>query len=70
MKIVIFGAPGAGKGTHAKFISEKISAPQISTGDILRESVKNQTPLGMEAKKYMGSGKLVPDELVLSLIHI
>ena len=67
--MVIFGAPGAGKGTHAKFISEKLNIPQISTGDILREAVKQGTELGMEAKGYMDRGALVPDELIIGLMN-
>lgn len=69
MNIVLFGAPGAGKGTQAKFIVDKYGIPQISTGDILREAVKNQTKLGIEAKKYMDAGKLVPDEVVNGLVE-
>ena len=68
MKIVMLGAPGAGKGTQAKKISEKYGIPHISTGDILRAAVKNQTELGLEAKKYMDAGDLVPDELVIGLV--
>ncbi len=69
MKMVIFGAPGAGKGTHAKFISKKINIPQISTGDILREAVKKGTELGQKAKGYMDRGDLVPDDLVIDLVE-
>ena len=68
MKIVMLGAPGAGKGTQAKRIAEKYSIPHISTGDIFRANIKNGTELGMEAKKYMDQGLLVPDELTLDLI--
>lgn len=68
MNIVLFGAPGAGKGTQAKFIVDKYGIPQISTGDILRAAVANQTKLGIEAKKYMDAGKLVPDEVVNGLV--
>lgn len=68
MNIVLFGAPGAGKGTQAKFIVDKYGIPQISTGDILRAAVANQTKLGVEAKKYMDAGKLVPDEVVNGLV--
>lgn len=68
MNIVLFGAPGAGKGTQAKFIVDKYGIPQISTGDLLRAAVANQTKLGLEAKKYMDEGALVPDELVIGLI--
>ncbi|MBS9775982.1 MAG: adenylate kinase [Fusobacterium sp.] len=68
MNIVLFGAPGAGKGTQAKFIVEKYGIPQISTGDILRGAIANQTKLGMEAKKFMDAGQLVPDEVVNGLV--
>lgn len=68
MNIVLFGAPGAGKGTQAKFIVDKYGIPQISTGDLLRAAVANKTKLGLEAKKYMDEGALVPDELVIGLI--
>ncbi len=68
MRIVLIGAPGGGKGTQAKFLVEKYGIPQISTGDLLREAVSEGTPLGLQAKQYMDSGQLVPDELVLDLI--
>lgn len=68
MNLVLFGAPGAGKGTQAKFIVDKYGIPQISTGDLLRAAVANQTKLGLEAKKNMDEGALVPDELVIGLI--
>ncbi len=68
MKIIMLGAPGAGKGTQAKLIAEKYSLPHISTGDIFRANIKNQTELGMEAKKYMDEGKLVPDELTVKIL--
>jgi len=68
MKIIMLGAPGAGKGTQAKMIAEKYSVPHISTGDIFRANIKNQTELGMEAKKYMDEGKLVPDELTVRIL--
>ena len=68
MKIIMLGAPGAGKGTQAKMIAEKYSIPHISTGDIFRANIKNQTELGMEAKKYMDEGKLVPDELTVKIL--
>lgn len=68
MKIVILGAPGAGKGTQAKRIAAKFSIPHISTGDIFRANIKNNTPLGAKAKSYMDKGELVPDELVIELI--
>ncbi|MEE0884529.1 MAG: adenylate kinase [Faecalimonas sp.] len=68
MKIVMLGAPGAGKGTQAKKIAEKYSIPHISTGDIFRANIKNGTELGMKAKTYMDQGLLVPDELVVDLV--
>lgn len=68
MKIIMLGAPGAGKGTHAKRITEKFGIPAISTGDIFRENIKNGTELGKKAKEYMDAGNLVPDELVCDLV--
>ena len=68
MKIIMLGAPGAGKGTQAKKIAEKYSIPHISTGDIFRANIKNGTELGMEAKKYMDQGQLVPDELTVKIL--
>ena len=68
MKIVMLGAPGAGKGTQAKKISAKYNIPHISTGDIFRANIKEGTELGKKAKEYMDQGLLVPDELVLDLI--
>ena len=68
MKIIMLGAPGAGKGTQAKMIAEKYSVPHISTGDIFRANIKNGTELGMEAKKYMDQGLLVPDELTVKIL--
>lgn len=68
MKIIMLGAPGAGKGTQAKMIAEKYSVPHISTGDIFRANIKNGTVLGMEAKKYMDQGLLVPDELTVRIL--
>ena len=68
MNIVLFGAPGAGKGTQAKFIMDQYEIPQISTGDILRGAIANKTPLGLEAKKFMDEGKLVPDSVVNGLV--
>lgn len=69
MRIVLLGAPGAGKGTQAKKLIEKYNIPQISTGDILRASVAAGTPLGKEAKGYMDRGELVPDKVVLGLVE-
>lgn len=68
MKIVMLGAPGAGKGTQAKMISEKYKIPHISTGDIFRANIKENTELGQKAKTYMDKGLLVPDELVVDLV--
>lgn len=68
MNIVLLGAPGAGKGTQAAKLVEKFGYSHISTGDMLRAAVKNQTPLGLEAKKYMDAGDLVPDEVVIGLV--
>ncbi len=68
MKIIMLGAPGAGKGTQAKKIAEKYSIPHISTGDIFRANIKNGTELGQKAKTYMDQGLLVPDELVVDLV--
>jgi len=68
MKIILFGPPGAGKGTQAKIMAERLSLPHISTGDILRAEVKGGTPLGSEAEGYMDSGKLVPDTLVTEMV--
>lgn len=68
MKIIMLGAPGAGKGTQAKMIAEKYQVPHISTGDIFRANIKNGTQLGMEAKKYMDQGLLVPDELTVKIL--
>lgn len=68
MKIIMLGAPGAGKGTQAKQIAEKYSVPHISTGDIFRANLKEGTELGLKAKTYMDQGLLVPDELVVELV--
>lgn len=68
MKIIMLGAPGAGKGTQAKMIADKYGVPHISTGDIFRANISNGTELGMEAKKYMDQGLLVPDELTVSIL--
>ena len=68
MKIIMLGAPGAGKGTQAKMLAEKYGIPHISTGDIFRANIKNGTELGAKAKEYMDKGLLVPDELVVDLI--
>jgi len=68
MKIILLGAPGAGKGTQAKFISDHLNIPQISTGDMLRAAVANKSDLGLKAKDIMEKGELVPDDLILDLV--
>ncbi len=68
MRIILLGAPGAGKGTQAAFITDKFNIPQISTGDMLRAAVRAGTSLGLEAKKVMGAGELVSDELIMGLV--
>lgn len=68
MFILILGAPGAGKGTQGKLLAERLSLPKITTGEILRVAVQAQTPLGLQAKKFMDEGKLVPDSIILDLI--
>jgi adenylate kinase len=68
MNIILLGPPGSGKGTQAKMIADKFKVRHISTGDILRENVRNGTPLGVEAKKFMEAGKLVPDSLLIDII--
>ena len=68
MRLILLGAPGAGKGTQAEIISKKLNIPTISTGNILRAAVKNGTPVGLKAKEYMDAGKLVPDEVIIGVI--
>jgi adenylate kinase len=68
MRLILLGAPGAGKGTQAAHITQKFGIPQISTGDMLRAAVKAGTPLGLEAKKFMDAGSLVPDEVIIGLV--
>ena len=68
MKLILLGAPGSGKGTQAEIICEKLSIPTISTGNILREAIKNGTDLGKQAKSFMDEGKLVPDALIVGII--
>lgn len=67
--IVLLGPPGAGKGTQAQVIADKLGLPHISSGDIFRENLKNQTPLGIEAKQYMDRGELVPDDVTIAMIR-
>lgn len=69
MNLIFLGPPGAGKGTQAKMVTEKYGFPQISTGDILRQAVKEKTPMGVKAKEFMDAGKLVPDEVVIGIIN-
>ncbi|MDD3335823.1 MAG: adenylate kinase [Eubacteriales bacterium] len=69
MNIVFLGPPGAGKGTQAKVVCEKLGIPQISTGDMLRSAIANQTETGMKAKTFMDAGQLVPDEVVIALVR-
>jgi len=68
MKLILFGPPGAGKGTQANFIAEKYNVAHISTGDVLREAVKNKTEVGLHAKSFMDKGELVPDSVVIEII--
>lgn len=68
MNLILLGAPGAGKGTQAEVICEKLGIPAISTGNILREAVKNGTEMGLKAKKFMDNGQLVPDEVVIGIL--
>ena len=69
MKLILLGAPGAGKGTQADIIKQKLGIPTISTGNILRAAIKNGTPTGMKAKTFMDAGKLVPDEVIIGVIN-
>jgi adenylate kinase len=69
MRLVFLGAPGVGKGTQADLIASRFAVPKISTGDILREAVRNKTPLGIEAKNNMDQGKLVPDSVVIGIVR-
>lgn len=69
MKLILLGAPGAGKGTQAEIISKKLNIPTISTGNILRAAVSNGTPVGLKAKEYMDAGKLVPDDVIIGVIR-
>jgi adenylate kinase len=69
MRLVLVGPPGAGKGTQAKYLAQHFGIPQISTGDIFRANVAEQTPLGVEAKRYMDAGDLVPDEVTIGMVR-
>lgn len=69
MKLILLGAPGAGKGTQADILCKELNIPTISTGNILRAAIKNGTPVGMQAEAYMKAGKLVPDEIIIDIIH-
>jgi adenylate kinase len=69
MRLVLVGPPGAGKGTQAEFIAAHLAVPKISTGDIFRANVRSGTPLGVEAKRYMDSGQLVPDEVTINMVR-
>lgn len=68
MNLILLGAPGAGKGTLAAYLIEKMGVPSVSTGNILREAIKNNTPLGREAKQFMDAGQLVPDQVVIGML--
>jgi len=68
MRLILFGPPGAGKGTQAEILTKKLGVPQISTGDILRNAVKDGTPVGLRAKSYMDAGDLVPDDIIIDVI--
>lgn len=68
MKLILLGAPGAGKGTQAEILSGKLDIPTISTGNILRAAIKDGTPIGLEAKSYMDAGKLVPDSVIIGIV--
>ena len=69
MKLILLGAPGAGKGTQADILKKKLNVPTISTGNILRAAVKNGTPTGLRAKEYMDAGRLVPDAVIIGIIQ-
>lgn len=69
MKLILLGAPGAGKGTQAEILSRKLDIPTISTGNILRAAMKNGTPVGKKAKEYVESGKLVPDDVIIGIVE-
>ena len=69
MKLILLGAPGAGKGTQAEIISKRLNIPTISTGNILREAIKNGTPTGLKAKEFMDNGELVPDDVIIGIVR-
>ena len=68
MKLILLGAPGAGKGTQAEILCKELDIPTISTGNILRAAIKNGTPTGLKAKSFMDAGQLVPDEVIIGII--
>ena len=70
MKLILLGAPGAGKGTQADILSKKLNVPTISTGNILRAAVKNKTPVGLQAKAFMDKGELVPDDVIIGIVRV
>jgi len=70
MKIILLGAPGAGKGTHAEILTKTLGIPQISTGNILRAAIENKTAVGIMAKDYIENGKLVPDDIIFTLVEV
>ena len=69
MKLIFLGPPGAGKGTQASGVSAHLGVPHISTGDMFRSAIKNETPTGLEAKRYMDAGQLVPDSVVIAMVR-
>ena len=69
MKLILLGAPGAGKGTQAEYPCKEFSIPSISTGNLLREAIQNQTPIGLEAKRFMDNGQLVPDDVIVGIVE-
>lgn len=69
MKLILLGAPGAGKGTQAEYLCKEFSIPSISTGNLLREAIQNQTPIGLEAKRFMDNGQLVPDDVIVGIVE-
>ena len=69
MRLILLGAPGAGKGTQAEFLSRALGSPSVSTGNMLREAIQNKTPIGLEAKRFMDNGQLVPDDVVVGIVE-